>query len=229
MAKLVMDDKLKEKINNSKDKKFSFQESENLSETSKEEFVLKRIKYSINTIIKHLNILTRTNFYVDENESTENFVIGLNKMIQMEGFSEMLKEKTLPLEWFGLYLQSNIENIPLQYKRNNYALLYNELIEESFDNLEKIKNDDSLNIIYNKIINSEKVIDISSNGLKRITNNEKKFEIFFFILKREIPVTMTISYNEEEIITKIEIKKKEEAPAPKKNNINLNLNLNLNI
>ena len=229
MAKLVMDDKLKEKINNSKDKKFSFQESENLSETSKEEFVLKRIKYSINTIIKHLNILTRTNFYVDENESTENFVIGLNKMIQMEGFSEMLKEKTLPLEWFGLYLQSNIENIPLQYKRNNYALLYNELIEESFDNLEKIKNDDSLNIIYNKIINSEKVIDISSNGLKRITNNEKKFEIFFFILKREIPVTMTISYNEEEIITKIEIKKKEEAPAPKKNNINLNLNLNLNL
>ena len=49
---------------------------------------------------------------MDENESTENFVIGLNKMISMEGFSEMLKEKKLPLEWFGLYLQSNIENIP---------------------------------------------------------------------------------------------------------------------
>ena len=174
MSKVVMDDKLKEKINESKDKKFSFQESENLSDTSKENFILKRVKYCINTIIKHLNILTRTNFYVDENESTENFVIGLNKMIRMEGFSEMLKEKTLPLEWFGLYLQSNIENIPLSHKRNNYSLLYTELIEESLENLEKIKNDDSLNIIYNKIINSEKVIDISSNGLKRITNNEKK-------------------------------------------------------
>ena len=224
MAKLVMDDKLKEKINGSKDKKFSFQESEDLSDTSKENFVLKRVKYSINTIIKHLNLLTRTNFYVDENESTENFIIGLNKMIRMEGFSEMLKEKTLPLEWFGLYLQSNIENIPLAYKRNNYSLLYNELIEESYANLEKIKNDDSLNIIYNKIINSEKVIDISSNGLKRITNNEKKFEIFFFILKREIPVVMTIYYNDDEIIKKIEIKKKEETPVPKKNNLNLNLN-----
>ena len=223
MAKLVMDDKLKEKINGTKDKKFSFQESENLSDTSKEIFILKRVKYSINTIIKHLNILTRTNFYVDENESTENFVIGLNKMIRMEGFSEMLKEKTLPLEWFGLYLQSNIENIPASYKKNNYSLLYTELIQESNNNLEKIKNDDSLNIIYNKIINSEKVIDISSNGLKRITNNEKKFEIFFFILKREIPVTMNISYNEEEIITKIEIKKKE---IQVKKNINLNF-LNL--
>ena len=203
MTKLVMDDKLKEKINGSKDKKFSFQESENLSDTSKETFILKRVKYSINTIIKHLNILTRTNFYVDENESTENFVIGLNKMIKMEGFSEMLKEKTLPLEWFGLYLQSNIENIPIAYKKNNYSLLYAELLEESNGNLEKIKNDDSLNIIYNKIINSEKVIDISSNGLKRITNNEKKFEIFFFILKNPIPVIIK--------------------------NLSLSVNLNLNI
>ena len=64
---------------------------------------------------------------MDENESTENFVIGLNKMISMEGFSEMLKEKTLPLEWFGLYLQSNIENIPSNYKRDNYAVSYTHL------------------------------------------------------------------------------------------------------
>ena len=220
MTKLIMDDKMKEKINEAKDKKFSFQESEDLSETSKENFVLKRVKYSINTIIKHLNILTRTNFYVDESESTENFIIGLNKMIRMEGFSEMLKEKTLPLEWFGLYLQSNIENIPLAYKKNNYSLLYTELIEESNANLEKIKNDDSLNIIYNKIINSEKAIDISSNGLKRITSNEKKFEIFFFILKKNIPITMVLYYNNDEKLTKIEIEK-ETAPVQKKNFLNI--------
>ena len=78
----------------------------------------------------------------------------------MEGFSEILKEKKLPLEWYGLYLQSNIENIPQNYKENNYALLYNELIEESKDNLMKIQNDDSLNTLYSKIINSEKMIDI---------------------------------------------------------------------
>ena len=126
MTKLVMDDKLKEKINEKKDKKFSFQEAENMNDSSKENFILQRVKFSINTIIKHLNVLKRTNFYIDENESTENFVIGLNKMISMEGFSEMLKEKTLPLEWFGLYLQSNIENIPSNYRRNNYSLLYND-------------------------------------------------------------------------------------------------------
>jgi hypothetical protein len=35
---------------------------------------------------------------------------------------------------------------------------------------------------------------------------------------------MTIYYNDDEIIKKIEIKKKEETPVPKKNNLNLNLN-----
>ena len=146
-----------------------------MNELSKEYFVLTRVKYSISTIIKNLNLLNRTNFYVDEKESTENFVIGLNKMIGLEGFSEMLKEKTIPLEWFGLYLQSNIENIPFSYKKNNYSLLYSELIDESEKNLFNIQDDDSLNLIYNKIMNSEKLIDISYNNLKRITKNKKKF------------------------------------------------------
>ena len=232
MTKLVMDEKLKEKIEEKKDKKFSFQESSSVNESNKENFILQRVKYSINTIIKHLNILKRTNFYVDENESTENFVIGLNKMIDMEGFSEMLKEKKLPLEWFGLYLQSNIENIPANYRRENYALLYNELIKESMENLEKIKNDDSLNIIYNKIINSEKMIDISSNGLKRITNNKKKFEIFFFILKIEISITMVVHYKKNsQIIEKIELEKKDLQQIPKKKNLfsfNFKEDLNIN-
>ena len=126
----------------------------------------------------------------------------------MEGFSEMLKEKTLPLEWFGLYLQSNIENIPSEYKSNNYSKLYSELIEESNENLNKIKNDNSLNMIYSKIINSEKIIDISKNNLKRIKSNEKKFEILDFILKTSIPVTINVYRNSEKQINKIEILKK---------------------
>ena len=112
LAELILDDKLKEKIEAKKDKKFSFQTNETLSNINNENFILARVKYCINTIVKHLNALSRTNFFVDDKESTENFIKGLNKMISLEGFSEMLKEKTLPLEWFGLYLQSNIENIP---------------------------------------------------------------------------------------------------------------------
>ena len=208
IAKLVADEELTKKIEEKRDKKFSFQSNETLSDANNETFVLARVKYCINTIIKHLNALSRTNFYVDEKESTENFVKGLNKMISLEGFSEMLKEKSLPLEWFGLYLQSNIENIPHEYKTNNYSQLYSELIDESSNNLNKIQNDNSLNTIYSKIINSEKMIDISKNNLKRIKSNEKKFEILDFILKTPIPITMFIYRNKEKEITHIEFVKK---------------------
>ena len=103
------------------------------------------------------------------------------------------------MEWFGLYLQSNIENIPPNYKENNYALLYNELIEESKQNLLKIQNDDSLNTIYSKIINSEKMIDIGLNSLKRIVNNKIKFEVIDFIKNCNIPVIMEVLIDNNEI------------------------------
>ena len=207
-TQLILDDILKSKIEEKRDKNLSFQSKQDLSEANNEIFILSRVKYCINTIIKHLNPLSKTNFFIDEKESTENFVSGLNKMISLEGLSEMLKEKTLPLEWFGLYLQSNIENIPSEYKSNNYSQLYNELIDESQEKLNKIQNDNSLNTIYSKIINSEKMIDISKNNLKRIKNNKKKFEILDFILKEEIPITIHIYKNESNEITHIEFTKK---------------------
>ena len=71
------------------------------------------------------------------------------------------------------------------------------VLDKLFKNLEKIQNDNSLNTIYSKIINSEKMIDISKNNLKRIKSNEKKFEILDFILKTQIPITMYIYRNKE--------------------------------
>ena len=209
---LNADNELNAKIEEKRDKKISFQSKQDLSAANNETFILSRVKYCINTIIKHLNPLSKTNFFVDEKESTENFVKGLNKMISLEGLSEMLKEKTLPIEWFGLYLQSNIENIPSEYKSYNYAQLYNELIEESTENLEKIQNDNSLNTIYSKIINSEKMIDISKNNLKRIKTNQRKFEILDFILKAEIPISIYTYRTEDNDISHIEFTKKDENP-----------------
>ena len=206
LSKLVLDEDLKKKMNSKKDQKLSFQTDDTLAESDNVKFILDRVKYSINTIIKHLNILSKSNFLSNQYESTEDFIKGLNKMIKLEGFSEMLKEKKLPLEWFGLYLQSNIENIPPNYKENNYALLYKELIDESKQNLSKIQNDDSLNTIYSKIINSEKMIDIGSNNLKRIINNKKKFEIYDFIINCNVPVLIDIGWGQNNQINSITIR-----------------------
>jgi hypothetical protein len=218
-SKLVLDEDLKKKINSQKDQKLSFQTDDTLAETDNAKFILARVKYSINTIIKHLNILSGSNFLSNQTESTEDFIKGLNKMIRLEGFNEMLKDKKLPLEWFGLYLQSNIENIPPNYKDKNYALLYNELLEESKQNLLNIQNDDSLNTIYSKIINSEKMIDIGLNNLKRIINNEKKFEIYDFIINCNIPILMDISWKQNNQIGSISFREDTKQSDKKKETI----------
>lgn len=218
-SKLVLDEELKKKINSQKDQKISFQTDDTLAETDNAKFILDRVKYSINTIIKHLNILSGSNFLSKQTESTVDFIKELNKMIRLEGFNEMLKDKKLPLEWFGLYLQSNIENIPSNYKDKNYALLYNELIDESKKNLINIQNDDSLNTIYSKIINSEKMIDIGLNNLKRIINNKKKFEIYDFIINCNIPILMDISWKQSNQISGISFREDTKQSDKKKETI----------
>ena len=205
--KMIFTEELQKELDEKENKKISFQTNETLNAENNEIFILKRIKYCIKTIIKHLNNLSKNNFLEDENESIENIVKGLIKMINLEGSSESLRENSLPLEWFGLYLQSNIENIPSEYKENNYSKLYDELIDETKQNLENIQNDNSLNVFYSKIINSEKLIDISHNNLKKIQINEKNFKILDFILNSKIPVTINIYRNKEKEMTHIEFVK----------------------
>ena len=191
-SKIDYDDNLKKKIDKKKEKNFSFQTDDKLAEKDNAKFILERVKFSFNTIVKHINIDALSNFLNNEKDSTKDFITNLNEIIKLEGFSGMLKEQNLPLEWFGLYLKSNIDNIPLNYKKDNYALLYKELIEDSRQNLLKIQKDPTLNIIYSKIINSEKIIDIGRNNLKRIMNNKIKFEVIDFIKNCNIPVILNV-------------------------------------
>ena len=165
-------------ISAKKDKgKFSFNSKPgDLNCNEIEIFILQRVMYSINTIIRHLNPLTRANFSTDS-QDTVDFVKGLNKMIELEGFSEMLKEKTLPLEWFGLYLQSNIENIPVDKKRQNYGPLYNDLTEESNACLESLKSDNTLDIVYSKLKVIQTHIDIERNCLRAYRRTLRKFKV----------------------------------------------------
>ena len=180
---------MKEKLLNKKDKKFSFvgDDSEN-----NEKFQLTRVKYSINTIIKNLNELMKATFQYNKNE---NFVKGLNNLIYSEGFSDVLKEKTIPLQWFGLYLESNIDNIPKEYQKNNFSPLYELLINECQKTLYEIQKDNTLNIIFSKVVNTSKTIDIINYNLIRLKNNEKKFEILNFVRTVKIKIKLIILYN----------------------------------
>jgi hypothetical protein len=82
--------------------------------------------------------LSKNNF--DGDESIENIVKVLNKIINKEDINGTLKEEALPLNWFGTYLESYIDKIPSDYKENNYFKLFKELIDEYSENLNIYKN-----------------------------------------------------------------------------------------
>ena len=188
-------DKVKDSVFVQKNQKFSFQSaSEDMKENANELFIFERVKYSINTIVKHLNTLTRANFSADS-ESMENFVKGLNTMIELEGFSEMLKEKTIPLDWFGLYLQSNIGRIPQSKSRANYYQLYSDLIDDSKANYNVIKSDDTLNYVNSKTKISEKNIEIQTNTLLNYQQIIRRFQgAKFFSSKEEYYICLKVKY-----------------------------------
>ena len=164
-----------------------------------------------------MSTLSKSNF--DGNDSIDNIIKGLNKIINIEDFNGTLKEKALPLNWYGTYLQSYIDKIPSEYKNNNYSKLYDELINEYSANLKTFKNDESLGILYKKIRNGENAIEISQNFLSKLKKDKKKLDIIHFILTKQIPILIKIYRNKEEQITSIEFTKPEDKSSSKKVNL----------
>ncbi|MCQ2816349.1 MAG: hypothetical protein MJ252_03695 [archaeon] len=163
-----------------------------------EKYVLNRVKYSISIIISHLNPLSRANFFVEDNtESTESFVKGLNKMIELEGFAEILKDQTIPLSWFGIYLESNIENIPYTHKRGNYSYLYQELLDESENRLKKDKDQEVIYHMFKKINVAENFTNILDSSLKLMKRIKINFDIIRIIHTAKTPINMKVLNNGE--------------------------------
>ena len=196
LTKTNYSNKVKDSVFAQKSQKFSFQSGNEEKENANEFFIFERVKYSINTIVKHLNTLTRANFSADS-ESMENFVKGLNTMIELEGFSEILKEKTIPLDWFGLYLQSNIGGIPQSKSRANYYQLYSDLIDDSQANFNIIKNDDTLNCVNSKTKISQKNVEIQLNTLKNYQSMLRMFHVSkFFDITDKYNICLKITHKD---------------------------------
>jgi hypothetical protein len=213
-----INDQLKEKITGKKTKKVAFEQKDDSNKEkkdvsnkeqknipNKEQSFLGNIKYCFYVILKNLKTLSKNNF--DGDQSIDNIIKKLNNIINKEDFNGTLKEEALPLSWYGTYLQSYIDKIPTDYKDNNYSKLYDELIDEYSKSLDNYKNDESLNILYNKIINGENMIEISQNFLTKIKKDQKKLDILHFILTKQIPIKIIIYTDKEEKISLIEIMK----------------------
>ena len=111
------------------------------------------------------------------------------------------------------YLNLNLNSLPNKYSRNNFNLLFNELIRETEFIIEYLKIDVLIQY-YTKIKEIEKNNFVMSKYFSQIQNLERLKCIEYFYNKIKLSNELNITKDSNGIITKIEYK-------PKNNEINL--------
>ena len=105
------------------------------------------------------------------------------------------------------YLKLYLRNIPESYKKNNFCLLFMELIKETRNNIEFLKND-ILFEFYLKLKESVQLNNMISTYSQQIRNFEKTKYIEYLYNKLKLPINLKIEKDQNGIITKIEYEKK---------------------
>ena len=150
----------------------------------KKEAFLSSIKKSIFEVLQFINTISKDNFFFNEiNDKADSFELDIlptiTNMIRCEMSNNVSdyylnkdKDKAIPIVFCLTFIQNNLHNIPVNYKTQNYKLLFSEMLREAELSVQKAKND-AVNQIYLKIKNSDKLNMIMSNTLSQLKQMEK--------------------------------------------------------
>ena len=105
------------------------------------------------------------------------------------------------------YVQTNFDNIPIEYKNNNYSLLFIEIIRETKIFIQELQNN-ILNEFIMKIRNIEKINEIIKKSYIKNKNIEKYFYIKYLYKRARVYGNIYIDKNQKGMITKIKFEAK---------------------
>ena len=175
----------------SKKKRFSFTNTPSQSQDNKEDIILARVKYCIKTILRNLNFINLSlNYTLQNSKSTIDFFNSLSKVVQLEDNSDHLSKDEIPLGWYCLYLQYNLNLLSLKYTEKDYELLYVELMDEVNSSINQLQKNQFLGMLEMKITCSDKIIDLISKDYFKTKQIEKFIKIYMFTSYYEIPVLL---------------------------------------
>ena len=175
-------------------------ESSFVAENQNLDLICKRVKFSIKTVLKGLNLLNNKDFsYLSSAISNEKFFSSLQYTLDdLEDFSDMLNQ--IPLKWYGQYLTNNKKRINEKYQNNDFEELYKEMFEEENKILEELKSFSRI-LITRDGMNlgcGEKILEQINIGLNNIEQAKKIVKIEKFINSEKIEVCIqTIKENED--------------------------------
>ena len=176
------------------------EESSFLTENQNLDLICKRVKFSIKTVLKGLNLLNNKDFsYLSTAISNEKFFSSLQYTLDdLEDFSDMLNQ--IPLKWYGQYLTNNKKRINEKYQKNDFEELYKEMFEEENKILEELKSFSRI-LITRDGMNlgcGEKILEQVNIGLNNIEQAKKIVKIEKFINSEKIEVCIqTFKENED--------------------------------
>ena len=180
-----------EKLVNKKKK----EESSFLVENQNLDLICKRVKLSIKTVLKGLNLLNNKDFsYLINAVSNEKFFSALQYTLDdLENFSENMNQ--IPLKWYGLYLSNNKKRINEIYQQNDYEKLYEEMFQEESKILEELKKFSRVLITRNgmNLGCGEKILEQMNIGIYHMKQAKKIVMIEKFVNTEIIEVCVQTS------------------------------------
>ena len=133
--------------------------------------LLFRIKSSIKTILRRLNLLNKKQYsYLNFATSNEKFFQALN--CTLKDFEGNEKEKgEVPLSWHSKFIVNNKNHLDQKYLLNDFENLYKEILNEESILLEKLK-------LLSPIINAREIMNLNcaENAIENMEYNIKNLE-----------------------------------------------------
>ena len=174
--------------------------------------------FKINRFLDYENIIKEKNkhFEINENDIMDKSLNFKNVLFQnildflkLEIGSNYNDSKTQRIVFCALYVQTNLNLLPNEYKENNYSKLILELIKEAMEKLNYL-NSNILNQLYNKIKEGNKLNLIITSNYLQAKSLEKFKCIEYLYYKSLLPMEFNIEKDENNIIKKVEYSPKEE-------------------
>ena len=171
------------------------EESSFMVENQNLDLICKRVKLSIKTVLKGLNLLNNKDFsHLIGAVSNEKFFSALqNTLDDLENFSENMNQ--IPLKWYGLYLRNNKKRINEAYQKNDYEKLYEEMFQEESNILEELKKFSRILITRNgmNLGCGEKILEQMNIGINHMKQAKKIVKIEKFVNTEIIEVCIQSS------------------------------------
>ena len=158
------------------------------------EVICSKIKDSIKTILKGLNILNNKDYsYLNMATSNEKFLQAIRYTLDdISEFSE--SENEIPLNWYGQFIENHKKSLDPKYLENDLNKLYHELFNEETNILNELKSFSSI-IITRDGMNlrcAEKIIEKCKSDNRRMEKAKQIQKIEFFIENEKTEVCIRI-------------------------------------